>query len=193
VSGDDCLCGAVGAQPSHRSEPVLELAVVGFHPVVGVAFDVVPRRRDQFIEHHRVHRRSVGDHLGGTHLQHDHRPPEEPPCRHGVAADADEHVDDLAVLVDGAVHVPPDTVDLDVGLVSEPSVARRMTAEPGHVGQQRGETLHPPEDGEVVGLDAPLEEQFLDVSVRQVVPQVQPDGDHDDEAYALANRSASAS
>ena len=29
VPGDDRLCGPVGAQPAHRSEPVLELAVVG--------------------------------------------------------------------------------------------------------------------------------------------------------------------
>jgi hypothetical protein len=44
VSGNDRLRGAVGAEPARRSEPVLELAGVGFHPVVGLAFDVVPRR-----------------------------------------------------------------------------------------------------------------------------------------------------
>jgi hypothetical protein len=40
--------------------------------------------------------------------------------------------------------------------------------------------LDPSEDGDVVGLDATLEEEFLDVAVGQVVPQVQPDRDHDD-------------
>jgi hypothetical protein len=102
---------------------------------VGVTFDVVPRRRDQLIEHGRVHRRSVGDHLGGSHLQRGDRAAEEPPCRHRVAPGGDEHVDDLAVLVDSAVHVPPDTVDLDIGLIGEPSVARCMPAESGGVGQ----------------------------------------------------------
>ncbi|GAA3457182.1 hypothetical protein [Dactylosporangium matsuzakiense] len=32
----------------------------------------------------------------------------------------------------------------------------------------------------MIDLDTSLKEQFLDVSVRQVVPQVQPDGDHED-------------
>jgi hypothetical protein len=46
VSGDDDLGGPVGAQAPHRSEPVLELAVVGLDRVVGVPLDVVPGRRD---------------------------------------------------------------------------------------------------------------------------------------------------
>jgi hypothetical protein len=79
---------------SHRSEPVLELAVVGLDAVVGVAFDVVPRRRNQLVEDCRIHRRRVGDHLGRSHLQCGQRPADEPVCRCGVAAGGDEHVDD---------------------------------------------------------------------------------------------------
>jgi hypothetical protein len=40
--GDDYLRGAVGAQPSYRSEPVFESAVVGHYPVVGILLGVVP-------------------------------------------------------------------------------------------------------------------------------------------------------
>jgi hypothetical protein len=40
--------------------------------------------------------------------------------RRGVAANQDQHVDDLAALVDGLVDVAPDAVDVDVGLVDEP-------------------------------------------------------------------------
>jgi hypothetical protein len=36
-----------------------------------------------------------------------------------------------------------------------------VTAEPGGVGQQRGEPLHPAEHGDVVNLDAALDQQFL--------------------------------
>jgi hypothetical protein len=42
----------------------------------------------------------------------------------GVSTRGEQHVDDLAVLVDGAVDVTPDPVDLDVGFIDEPSLAR---------------------------------------------------------------------
>ncbi len=48
---------------------------------------------------------------------------EESPGRRGVAADRDQHIDDLAVLVDGPVDVAPVAGHLHVGLVDEPAVA----------------------------------------------------------------------
>ena len=39
----------------------------------------------------------------------------------------DEHVNDLAVLVDRPVGVPPDAVDLHIRLVDEPAVGARLT------------------------------------------------------------------
>jgi hypothetical protein len=89
--------------------------VVALDAVVGMLLDVMPRGRDQLVQHRWVHRRGVGDHLAGRHLQHRERLLEEPPGRLGVAAGREEHVDDLPVLVDRAVDVPPDPVDLDVG------------------------------------------------------------------------------
>jgi hypothetical protein len=47
VPGDDRLSGVVGMESALRSEPLFELAVIGLDPVVGVAFDVMPRRWDQ--------------------------------------------------------------------------------------------------------------------------------------------------
>ena len=43
-----------------------------------------------------------------------------------------------------------------------------MPAEPGGIGQQRGEPLHPPVDRDVVDLDTALEEQAseLEASIR---------------------------
>jgi hypothetical protein len=43
---------------------VFELAVVGLDRVVGVLFDVVPRRGHQLVEGGRVYRCGVGDDLG---------------------------------------------------------------------------------------------------------------------------------
>jgi hypothetical protein len=40
-----------------------------------------------------------------------------------------------------------------------------MPAGPGGGGHQRGEPLHPPVDGDVVDLDATLDEQLFDVAV----------------------------
>jgi hypothetical protein len=40
-----------------------------------------------------------------------------------------------------------------------------VPAEPGCVGEQRRESLYPPEDRDVVDLDPSLGEQFFDVSV----------------------------
>jgi hypothetical protein len=109
---------------------VFELAVVGFDPVVRPAFDVMPRRRQQLIEHPWVDRRGVGHDLDRRHLQHRQGSAEEPPSGIGVPTGRHEHVDDLAVLVDGPVHVAPHTVHLHIGLIHEPAVTRRIGPRP---------------------------------------------------------------
>jgi hypothetical protein len=64
-----------------------------------------------------------------------------------------------------SVHVPPYPGHLDVGLVDEPSAARRVAARAGCVDQQWGEALHPSEQGDVVDLDASLGQQFLKIAI----------------------------
>src|SRR3954447_2219081 len=86
---------------------------------------------------------------------------------------------DLAVLVDGSVDVAPDAVDFDVRVVDVPTVARRVAGDSGGVGEQRGEPVHPPVDGDVVDPDAAFGEEFLDVAVREAVARVPADR-HDD-------------
>lgn len=113
--------------------------------VVGVLLDVVPRRGDQLVEDRRVHR--------------GRRSAKAPPGCGGVPAGRDEPVDDLPMLVDRPVRVPPDAAGLDVGLIGEPPVTGRMPAEPGRIREERGAALHPPADRDVVDLDAAFEEQ----------------------------------
>jgi hypothetical protein len=139
----------------------------------------MPRGRQQVGQHRRVDRRGVGHHLDRLRPQRLQGASEEPASRGSVPAGRHQHVDDLPVLVNSPVHVPPDTVDLDIGLVDEPAVTRRVAGEPGSVGQQRGEPLHPPVHGDVIGLDTAFGEQFLDVAVRQVVAQVPAHRHHD--------------
>jgi hypothetical protein len=122
---------------------------------------------EQLVQHDRVGRRPVGDHL--------HRPDpgrrdgtvEEPSGRHRVTAWGHEHVDDLPELVDRAVHIAPLARDLDVGLVDLPATPDRMAAGAGGLGQQWREALDPPVDAGVVDLDAALGEEFFEVAVRQ--------------------------
>jgi hypothetical protein len=79
----------------------------------------------------------------------------------------DEHVDDLAELVDRAVHVAPLSADPDVGLIDLPAVADGVAAGPSGIGQLRREAHHPPVDGDVVDLDTSLDKQLFDVAIRQ--------------------------
>ena len=54
-----------------------------------------------------------------------------------LALSRDHDVDDLAMLVAGAVDVPPDTADLHIGLVHEPPVTDWMPARTHSFGEQR--------------------------------------------------------
>jgi hypothetical protein len=90
---------------------------------------------------------------------------EEPGRRWDVVPLGHVHVDDLAVLVDGAVHVPPHTGDADVSLIDEPTVTDTVSARPCRLDDERGESLHPPVDRHVVDLDATFGEQFFDIAV----------------------------
>ena len=67
-----------------------------------------------------------------------------------VATSADVHVDDLATLVHGPVHVPPDAGHLDVGLVDEPAAANGVPGRPGRVNHKRREVLDPPIQRDVI-------------------------------------------
>jgi hypothetical protein len=77
----------------------------------------MPRRRSHLLHKKRVGRRPVGDDLdrSRTTLQ---RAGEERPRRRGVAAFADEDVDDLTVLIDRPVQLAPAAGNLDVGVGS---------------------------------------------------------------------------
>jgi hypothetical protein len=61
---------------------------------------------------------------------------EEPAGSLGVALLGQQYVDDLPVLVDGSVQVPPLAGDLDVGLIDEPSVTGRAPKRAGSVDEQ---------------------------------------------------------
>jgi hypothetical protein len=59
---------AVLVEATHRPQPRLQPPMAGLDPVVGVPLGAMPGRWQQILEHHRVRRRSIGDHLNGCHL-----------------------------------------------------------------------------------------------------------------------------
>ncbi len=138
--------------------------MVGLDAVVRVLLGVMDDVEQQFLDHPEQWSGQIGSDLAGPAVS-TQRGLEEPPCRRSVTSLGDVDVDYLAVLVNRAVHVTPDTGDLDVGLVNEPTVPDVMATGPGCVDQQRCEALDPSVDRDVINLDATLGEQFLDVAV----------------------------
>jgi hypothetical protein len=60
-----------------------------------------------------------------------------------------------------------------------PAVTDPVAAGSSSLGQQRREALHPPVHRHVVDLDTALDEQLLDVAVRQPEAQVPADSNDD--------------
>jgi hypothetical protein len=98
----------------------------------------------------------------------------------GIASGRDVDVDDLTVLVDRPVDVPPPARDLHVGLVHEPAITDCVAARPGRVCEQRREALYPPEHRHMIDLHPAFDQQLLDIAVREPEPQVPPHREDDD-------------
>jgi len=60
-----------------------------------------------------------------------------------------------------------------------PAATDGVAAGPSGIGQQRCEPLYPPVDGDVVNLDAAVDQELLHVAVGQAKAQVPADRDDD--------------
>ena len=69
---------------------------------------------------------------------------------------AQQHVHDLAILVDGTKGGPPTTIDLEQGLVNVPLPSDRMAVPACSLDEARREGMHPVVDRARVDADAPL-------------------------------------
>jgi hypothetical protein len=90
VPGDVHPGAAVLLEPSHRSQPRFEAAVIALDAVVGVLIGAVPGGWQELLQHRRVRRRSIGDHLGGHDVGRADRPLEEPVGGTGVSTGGDD-------------------------------------------------------------------------------------------------------
>jgi len=139
--------------------------MVRLDSVVGVAVSAVPGCWQQLLQHSRVDRRLIGGDLDRHDLGRADGPLEEPVGSTGISAYGDEHVDDLAELVDRAGHLAPLPGHLHIRLVHLPAIPDGLPAGTGGVSQQWREPLHPAVDGDMVDLDATLSQEFLDVAI----------------------------
>jgi hypothetical protein len=86
----------------------------------------VPRGRHDFVDHARVDGCSIGRNLDRRRAER-HSADEESPRRR-ISALADQHVDDLPVLIDGPVEVGPAAGNLDIRFVGEPTIPDGVSA-----------------------------------------------------------------
>ena len=104
----------------------------------------------------------------------------QPHCRAAVAAALDQHVEDLALVVNGPPEVHPLASNPDYHLVEVPASARPRTVTAQSSRDHRSEFQHPTPDGFIGDVEPPLGEEFLDVSIAQGEAQVEPDRMLDD-------------
>ncbi len=149
-----------------------------FDTIVRVLDRGVRRVRNEFIDGLGQRRGPIGDHLALLSVVTD-RSGEEPARGDGFATLRDEHVDDLAVVIGGAVDVTPTRRTPSRWFVDEPAVTDRILPRVGCVDQDRGEVLNPPEQGDVFNSDAALSEEFFEITVGQSVAQVPAHSEHD--------------
>jgi hypothetical protein len=118
----------------------LQESVVGLNSVLGVPGGVVESGRQKLHDHPHQDMGPVSGNHGSLAVGID-RCDEEAGDSLQVPPLGQEHVDDLAVLVDRPVDVAPRAGDLDVGLVHEPMTTDGVAARPGRLDQQRSEPL----------------------------------------------------
>src|SRR3981189_1538023 len=122
--------------------------------------------------------------VGRQQFRHEALFPEQlahqPECSPLVAPALNQHVENLALVVDGAPQVHPLAGNPDYHLVEVPSVARAWAAPPQLARDPGPEFQHPAPHRLIGNLQAALVEKFLNVAVAQGEPEIKPDRVLDD-------------
>ena len=108
--------------------------MIGFDGVVRVLLHDMASRGQQLIEHPRIRGSSVGAHLCWAWAMLE-GVGEELASGRKIPILRDEDVDDLAILVDRPIQIDSAPGDLDIRLIDEPPITRRVPAGPGRINQ----------------------------------------------------------
>ena len=96
-----------------------------------------------------------------------------------VAPRGEQEVNGRAMLVDGAVEIPPLPTDLDIGFINMPFAGNGSFA-PIEPLQQFGRVPDdPPVDRGVIDGDTPLRHHLLKISETEIIGQIPPDAEQD--------------
>src|SRR3954449_2942427 len=104
----------------------------------------------------------------------------QPECRVLVAAALHQHIENLALVIDGAPQVHPFTGDANHHLIEVPPVARSWAAPSKPAGGPRPPLQKPTPPRPISNLQAPLGQKLLDVAVAQGETEIKPDRMLDD-------------
>ena len=118
MTGDHDRRRPVGSQAAHRSKSRLETPMVTLDPIVGVLTGVMVSVSQQLLDNAQQRRGQVGSDLSRPTVIGERRGEESRRCG-GVAPLRYVDVDDLAVLVNGAITV----TDTSSGVTKSPSTA----------------------------------------------------------------------
>lgn len=183
-AGKHVVGGAERFEVEHRPGHPLDGAMVLFDDVVEV-FDLAHQDRHVAAGVDRIDRRLVGAALVHRDLLwlavSSPGLIEEALRRVHVTLCRQQDVDGLAIamLVDGAVEVLPDALDLDVGLIHAPAAADWALVFTGHLLDRGQETNLPPIDRRMADRRAALFHHFFQVSVAQRICYVPANADQD--------------
>src|SRR5208282_6693787 len=92
-----------------------------------------------------------------------------------VALGLDQHIQNLALGVDGAPQIDHAPIDFQIDLVKMPDRVRLGTALPQFRCNDRSEMIHPASDCLVRNCNSALREQVLDVAKAEGEPEIEPD------------------
>jgi len=98
----------------------------------------------------------------------------QPECRPLVAPALNQHIENLALVIDGAPQVHPFASNPDHHLVEVPSIARPWAAPPQLSCDPGPEFQNPAPHRFIGNLQAALGQEILNVAVAQCEPEVQP-------------------
>src|SRR3954470_3893400 len=131
-------------------------------------------------------RRSVRAQLvGGQQFRREALFPEqlahEPECCALVAAALHQHIENFALVIDGAPQVHPLAGDANHHLIEVPPVARAWAGPPKPSGEPGPKFQNPPPHSFIRNLQASLGQKLLDVAVAQGKPEIKPDRVLDDQ------------
>src|SRR5436305_14556736 len=104
----------------------------------------------------------------------------QPECRVLVAAALHQHIENLALVIDGAPQVHPFACDANHHLIEVPPVARSWAAPSKPAGEPGPELQNPAPHGFIGNLQASLGEELLHVAVAQGESEIKPDRVLDD-------------